>query len=198
MVATKQDPRTVFERAAAATRERSPATFDQWFGGIQFDDLTDGVLTLRAQNEFVMEWVKTNFVPELTQQIERIAGWSIQINWVLDGNLEDPVTQGAPTPPPVKPRPLTSGSSPQSSDSPPMSGPTSSARPNSPPDDINPRHTFSNFVVGPSNQLAHAAAVAAAGGGGRRYNPLFLYGGTGLGKTHLVHAIARNSSMRWC
>jgi len=190
MVATKQDPRTVFEQAAAATRDRSPATFDQWFGGIQFDDLTDGVLTLRAQNEFVMEWVKTNFLPELSQQIERLAGWSVQINWVLDGNLEDPVTQGATNHPPVKPRPLTSGSAPQSSESPPMSGPTSSARPNAPPDDINPRHTFSNFVVGPSNQLAHAAAVAAAGGGGRRYNPLFLYGGTGLGKTHLVHAIA--------
>jgi chromosomal replication initiator protein len=59
-----------------------------------------------------------------------------------------------------------------------------------PPENINPRHTFANFVVGPSNQLAHAAAVAAAGGGGRRYNPLFLCGGTGLGKTHLANAIA--------
>src|SRR5262249_59064121 len=59
-----------------------------------------------------------------------------------------------------------------------------------PPEDINPKHTFASFVVGPSNQLAHAAAVAAAGGGGRRYNPLFICGGTGLGKTHLMHAIA--------
>src|SRR5207244_1659176 len=55
---------------------------------------------------------------------------------------------------------------------------------------LNPKYTFGNFVVGPSNQLAHAASIAAAGGGGRRHNPLFICGGTGLGKTHLVHGVA--------
>lgn len=55
---------------------------------------------------------------------------------------------------------------------------------------LNAKFTFENFVVGPSNELAHAAAYASAGGGGPRYNPLFIAGGTGLGKTHLTHAIA--------
>jgi chromosomal replication initiator protein len=57
-------------------------------------------------------------------------------------------------------------------------------------DPINPKHTFPNFVVGPSNELAYAAAVASAGPDGPRYNPLFICGGTGLGKTHLAHSIA--------
>jgi chromosomal replication initiator protein len=57
-------------------------------------------------------------------------------------------------------------------------------------DPINPKHTFLNFVVGPSNELAYAAAFASAGANGPRYNPLFICGGTGLGKTHLTHSIA--------
>ena len=55
---------------------------------------------------------------------------------------------------------------------------------------LNAKYTFENFIVGPSNELAYAAAFASAGGGGPRYNPLFIAGGTGLGKTHLMHSIA--------
>jgi chromosomal replication initiator protein len=178
----ERSARAIFEAAAQRTRERSPATFDQWFGGVQFDDLTNGVLTLRAQNEFVMDWVKTNFLPELRDQIRDLSGDSVQVNWILDPHLAEPVST-ARLVEPVRPRPMAIAG-----DVAPLSSREERREP--PPEDINPRHTFANFVVGPSNQLAHAAAVAAAGGGGRRYNPLFLCGGTGLGKTHLVHAIA--------
>ena len=83
---------------------------------------------------------------------------------------------------------------PRSSRRPPGDG-SGSARPPARPllkggDPINPKHTFPNFVVGPSNELAYAAAVASAAVGGPRYNPLFICGGTGLGKTHLAHSIA--------
>ena len=182
-----QESRRIFDEAAARTRRRSPATFDQWFGGIQFEDLTDGVLTLRAQNEFVMEWVRDNFIPQIVEDLRNTSGLNVQLNWILDSKLADPVAKNAPVIEPVRPKPLMSDSERLSEESTRAMTPMSSRMA---PEDINPRHTFSNFVVGPSNQLAHAAAVAAAGGGGRRYNPLFLCGGTGLGKTHLVNATA--------
>ena len=193
MTILKHDARAVFDRAVEQTRGLSPATFDQWFGGVQFDDLTDGVLTLRVQNEFVLEWVKTNFLPTLTDKIRELTGWSVQVAWTVDQHLEAPISNRAQVSP-VRPRPLVV----RPSTSPPATPPTESEPPSvrpprraaAPPDEINPKHTFASFVVGPSNQLAHAAAIAAAGGGGRRYNPLFICGGTGLGKTHLAHAIA--------
>ena len=182
------DPRTVFDQAVEHTRALSPATFDQWFGGVQFDDLTDGVLTLRVQNEFVLEWVRANFVPALTEKIRELSGWSVQVAWTVDQNLAAPVS-ARPQMPPIRPRPIVARAFARALDT-PAGGDEPELRRASPADDINPKHTFASFVVGPSNQLAHAAAIAAAGGGGRRYSPLFICGGTGLGKTHLVHAIA--------
>ena len=184
---SKEELRGVFERACARTRDKSPATFDKWFGGIQFDDLTDGVLSLRAQNEFVLDWVKQNFLPDLVGHIREVTGWSVQTAWLVDPQIERPLSR-TPVASPVRSKPLSVRRD-VASVPPPSSRPPEEARRALPPEDINPRHTFANFVVGPSNQLAHAAAVAAAGGGGRRYNPLFICGSTGLGKTHLVNAI---------
>jgi chromosomal replication initiator protein len=181
--------RAIFDRAVEHTRGLSPSTFDQWFGGVQYDDLTDGVLTLRVQNEFVLDWVKTNFLPTLIDKIREQTGWSVQVAWTIDQNLDTPISNVVSQVAPVRPRPLVVRPSaiPPAPDAP---APPVLRRVAPAPDDINPKHTFGSFVVGPSNQLAHAAAIAAAGGGGRRYNPLFICGGTGLGKTHLMHAIA--------
>ena len=185
MTIPKHEGREVFDRAIEHTRGLSPATFDQWFGGVQYDDLTDGVLTLRVQNEFVLEWVRDNFLPTLTEKIREITGWSVQVAWTVDQNLDAPISKRSELTP-VRPRPLVV----RPASPPPAPRIAEPPRRIAPPDDLNLKHTFASFVVGPSNQLAHAAAIAAAGGGGRRYNPLFICGGTGLGKTHLVHAIA--------
>ena len=200
----RTDAQIVFETAVEQTRALSPSTFDQWFGGVQFDDLTDGVLSLRAQNEFVLDWVRDNFLPSITDKIRQVTGWSVQTRWTIDPRITRPISTSVMMAP-IRPRPLlVRPSTPPPPLSPPPPPPQLSVVPAPAPapvsqrnpatEDLNPKHTFATFVVGPSNQLAHAAAVAAAGGGGRRYNPLFICGGTGLGKTHLVHAIAHRVS----
>jgi chromosomal replication initiator protein len=184
---------TLWDDAVAFTRDRSPGSFDQWFAGVQFDGLLDGVLSLRARDEFVREWVDDYFLPTLTDHIRGQTGWSVQVAWTVDCALDRPVID-QPSAPPVRPRALTTRPS-----SVPPTGAELSSSPRvrvmpvvaAPPvEGLNPKYTFSNFVIGPSNQLAHAASIATAGGGGRRHNPLFICGGTGLGKTHLVHAVA--------
>ncbi|MEO7111640.1 MAG: chromosomal replication initiator protein DnaA, partial [Polyangiaceae bacterium] len=224
--------------AVAFTREKSPGSFDQWFSGVQFDGLTEGVLGLRARDEFVREWVAEHFLPTLTDHIRSNTGLSIQVAWTIDGVLETPVvdqhvanqraqnleaprsqrkpgtTVSVDSAMPnsenptyddlhraggVRMRPLTIGAPSGNTAAPRAAssqGLTDSERRvrletvAAPLEGLNPKYTFSNFVIGPSNQLAHAAALGAAGGGAKRHNPLFLCGGTGLGKTHLVHAVA--------
>ncbi len=193
---TIPNEKQLWDEAVAFTRDKSPGSFDQWFCGVQFEGLTDGVLCLRARDEFVRDWVTSHFMPTLTDHIRSRTGWSIQVAWTLGGTLDRPVIAGLPN-----------GDHPDHAENQPESGRPSirapfisgearwATRPHvqmvAPPlEGLNPKYTFSNFVIGPSNQLAHAAAIGAAGGGGRRHNPLFLCGGTGLGKTHLVHAVA--------
>jgi len=188
----------IWERAIAFARTKS-TSFEQWFAGVQFDGLSDGVLSLRARDEWVREWVDQHFIPTLSDHLRGETGWSIQVAWTIDSALDRPVVR-EPGPPSIRPRALgTRASSPP----PPLTANDGAAVPQeplvsraavtpvpAPIPGLNPKYTFSNFVIGPTNQLAHAASVATAGGTGPRYNPLFICGGTGLGKTHLVHAVA--------
>ncbi len=192
-------------QAVAFTRDRSPASFDQWFSGVQFDSFTDGVLGLRARDEFVRQWVEDYFLPTISEWLRAHTGLSVQVRWIIDVALERPVAERPSSFAPVRPRaisvrpqaepaPVRADSDSQTTgvrrvlreDEP--AGRVFAVPP--PIEGLNAKYTFANFVVGPSNQLAHAASMAAAGVGGRRHNPLFICGGTGLGKTHLVHAIA--------
>jgi chromosomal replication initiator protein len=194
----------VWSEAIAFTREKSPASFDQWFSGVQFDGLTDGVLCLRARDEFVRQWVDDYFLPTIAERLRDRTGLSIQVRWSIDGSLERPMADRPASFAPVRPRTLSvrppsiqempsddaDGADRVAQRSPTPVPPSHVHAVPLPIDGLNTKYTFANFVVGPSNQLAHAASMAAAGVGGRRHNPLFICGGTGLGKTHLVHAIA--------
>jgi len=174
-----------FRRAAEATRRRSPASFDQWFSGVQLDRIDNGVVSLAARDEFVRDWVKNHFLPELLEAMKGFLGGepspALEVRWRISADIPAPVSEPRPSsPPPSRLRP---------SEAPNPNRPRAVPAPR-PGLELNPKHTFGNFVVGPSNELAYAAALASAAGGRPRYNPLFIAGNTGLGKTHLMHAIA--------
>ncbi len=181
--------RASFLHAVAAVRGLSPGSFDRWFSAVQLDDVTDGVVSLRAKDTFVRDWVADHYLPSIVARFREESQLSVQIAWTF-GAIESPLAEapsGDGAPPStsrVRVRPSV----------PPSAGPVVTAVAAPPPaagssSALDPAHLFSAFVVGPSNDLAHAAALAVAGGGGRRYSPLFLCGGAGLGKTHLLHAI---------
>ncbi len=194
----------VWRAAVEHTKGRSPATFEKWFSGVQFDRFDQGVLALTARDEFVRDWVKAHFLPDLLDHIQRLSGdgtlGDVRVEWSIDGKLTSPICTVAERADSRSVPPSRAGTR----DSVPPSTQPRSVRPAPrsvlPPRlrpvwesviaILNPKHTFANFVVGPSNELAYAAAQASAGGAGPRYNPLFIAGGTGLGKTHLMHAIA--------
>ncbi|MEB2312634.1 MAG: chromosomal replication initiator protein DnaA [Sorangiineae bacterium] len=183
---------SAWEHAVERTRRRSPASFEQWFSSVQFDGLEGASLRLAARDEFVRDWVKAHFLPELLSHLAH----GVEVEWRISGELERPVCEPRPPAPPVTAisRPVTSP--------PPRGDGEARSRSEAPRSDraaawraelgakLHVNQTFKNFVVGPSNELAYAAAVATAGGSGTRYNPLFICGGTGLGKTHLMNAIA--------
>lgn len=178
----------LWQEAVEHTKSRSPASFEQWFSSVQFDGLSDGVLELTARDEFVRDWVRDHFVPDLVARIAQLTGFEgPRVRWRISSQLERPVCvveRREAAPAPVDDGRRTSRPPPRSERAPVrpvIAGPTIQ---------LNPKYTFANFVVGHSNELAHAAAFASAGGGGPRYNPLFIAGGTGLGKTHLMHSIA--------
>jgi chromosomal replication initiator protein len=184
-----------FKEAVEHTRRRSPASFDQWFAGIQFESFDGNVLELAARDEFVRDWVREHFVPDLIEVLGRLlsSDAALEVRWRISSELESPVSEPrrsvTPAPAPAVQRPSSPPS--QRPSSPPSQRPRSVAPLRTAlPDGLNPKHTFPNFVVGPSNELAYAAAFASAAGGPPRYSPLFIAGGTGLGKTHLMHAIA--------
>jgi chromosomal replication initiator protein len=171
----------------------SDESFEVWIAPVEFGGLKDGAAELRVPTNFHGEWVTNNFGDLILAAFRDQLGTEpsdggvapSRLVWQVDERLMDRM--------PVPERPAA-----PSRPSAPEPAPAKTERPTLPPEalgglpirsDLNPKYSFDNFVVGPSNQLAHAASAAAADEPGRRYNPLFIYGGVGLGKTHLVNAI---------
>jgi chromosomal replication initiator protein len=152
----------------------SPENFETWLAPIVWGGCDGHRLRLRIPNKFYAEWIRTHYLDILLGLVRDKSGvGDLDVAWEVDEHLAEQMKQqDTRSREPVSPPPAS-----KTAEQPRVQA------------NLNPRYRFESFVVGPSNQLAHAASVAAASSPGARYNPLFIYGGVGLGKTHLVNAI---------
>ena len=160
--------------------ELPPQQFNTWIRPLNADGDTDGELRLIAPNRFVLQWVKERFLSRIEKMVAEQTGHPMRVVLGL-GELSTLATARKPDlAPATKAAPPTKA----------VSDRKSAER-----STLNPDFTFDNFVPGKANQLARAAAVQVAENPGVSYNPLFVYGGSGLGKTHLLHAIGNHVAM---
>ncbi|MBV7539371.1 chromosomal replication initiator protein DnaA [Duganella sp. sic0402] len=171
--------------------ELTPQQFSAWIKPLIPLDYEAGKLRMAAPNRFKLDWVKTQFASRITALACQYWEQPIEVQFVLDPRLNAPKKPTAT----VAPVPDVNGGAPSNNarmaDQPPPSVPEmpASAQPRREQSRINTDLTFDSFVTGKANQLARAAAIQVANNPGVSYNPLFFYGGVGLGKTHLIHAI---------
>jgi len=174
------------ERLAAELPEQQ---FNTWIRPLAAAEVTDqgdagAVVTLRVPNRFKLDWIRNQYASRIESVLAELAGKPVRLDIALSARVD------APTPAPVRPIngapvPLSS-SLPQAlylhrAPSPPVPLPSRSR--------LNAALTFDTLVPGRANQMARTAALHVAGAPGQMYNPLFIYGGVGLGKTHLIHAV---------
>ncbi len=146
-------------------------SFYSWFKPTSFAGEAPGLIVVRVPNPLFKEWLTKHYSGVITESMHELKHGHLSVNFVVDTDMDGNTITLSPdetvqveivAPPP----PLVVGSG-----------------------GLNPRYTFDSFIVGSSNQFAHAASRAVAELPSRSYNPLFIYGGVGLGKTHLMHAV---------
>ncbi len=149
--------------------EMPRASYDTWVRDTRPMSYEDGLLTIGVRNAYARDWLESRLASTVSRLLIGIMNRTVDVDFIVSQNekvevVEETETQAVD----------------DESETPALQPAHSS---------LNPRYTFENFVVGSSNRLAHAACQAVAEKPARAYNPLFLYGGVGLGKTHLLHAI---------
>ena len=150
--------------------EMPRASFDTWVRDTRLISYQNGTLIVGVRNAYARDWLENRLASTVNRLLVGILNASVNVDFVVNGNEPEPVLEE------------TASVRPQLEAVDPYDRP---ARPSN----MNPRYLFETFVVGSGNRLAHAACQAVAEKPARAYNPLFLYGGVGLGKTHLLHAI---------
>src|SRR5512134_2383895 len=152
------------------------ASFDTWVRDTKPVSYQDGTLTIGVRNAYARDWLESRLASTVSRLLVGIMNASVAVNFIVNGNNDveavvDETPRAQPDPVAVYDQPARSSN-------------------------MNPRYLFETFVVGSGNRLAHAACLAVAEKPARAYNPLFVYGGVGLGKTHLLHAIGNACHQR--
>jgi len=148
--------------------EMPRASFDTWVRDTKPVSYQDGTLTVGVRNAYARDWLENRLANTVSRLLVGIMNATVAVNFIVHGNENE---QPADETHHAQPEPIQTYEIPTRSIS------------------LNPRYHFDTYVVGSGNRLAHAACLAVAEKPARAYNPLFLYGGVGLGKTHLLHAI---------
>ncbi|PYZ91801.1 chromosomal replication initiator protein DnaA [Salipaludibacillus keqinensis] len=163
----------LWEQALTKIEEKvSKPSYDTWFKFTKADsiDQSSNTITVIAPNEFARDWLENRYFGIITETLNELTGAELEARFILpqeDKSDELELFEKAKQPP--KPQPQATEDMPKHM--------------------LNPKYTFDTFVIGSGNRFAHAASLAVAEAPAKAYNPLFIYGGVGLGKTHLMHAI---------
>ena len=157
-----------------------PDVYSRWIAIIEPISLVDDILTLSVDNDFYQTWLEENYLPLINNAIAMFTDDNLETCFIITPQSKQK-KEPEPKKPSIRDR---------------ISRRVSSQLP------LNPKFTFDQFIVGPSNNFAHAASLAVAQAPARAYNPLFIYGGVGLGKTHLMeatgHHVLGSSRSRVC
>lgn len=140
----------------------SPIAYDTWLKSLVPYSMDDDTIVIKTRTPFHKNYIENTFLDLIKVTISHVMGKNYAVKIIEDSGVQDTTT-------------IEVNNSPKEKNG-----------------ILNPKYTFDTFVIGKSNELAHAAALAAAENPGNAYNPLFLYGGVGLGKTHLMHAIGNH------
>ena len=149
--------------------------YDRWIAVIQCLEISETSMRLAVANDFYKDWLEENYFPMIRKAVMVVSGKEMDISLEVDSTCFDVVKE-----------------EPEPEQHSPISLPSLGLGSKKPNHNLNPNYTFDSFMVGPASEFAHAAAMAASNSPSRTYNPLFIYGGVGLGKTHLMQAIGNH------
>jgi len=151
-------------------------SYKNWFSQTQFESCDEGCIVVGVPSQFFADWLKDHYMDAISNTLRALMPDFAEVRFVSMSETPRESVEQSASPPKRE-----GGARPDPVETPGRPAPRAGA--------FNPRYTFERFVVGADNRFAHAAAKAVAERPARAYNPLFLYGGTGLGKTHLMQAI---------